>query len=531
MNPLQDGVNLTRVLARAGVLQPVRPDRALRMASAARHWGVSLASTFAVPAARFGERTAIVDERGALSYDELDRRTDAQARGLLELGMQSGDVAGILCRNHRYILEATGALAKIGVHTLYLNTGFSAPQLREVFAREQGALLVHDEEFDDLARAAGIDRRVVAWYDHADPAHPSLDELARRNAGAPRPPRPTVDSHTIILTSGTTGTPKGASRRTADSAGPMVALLERIPYRAGETMVVAAPIFHSWGFSNALVGLLLGDTLVLERRFDAEHVLAAIAERRADALVAVPVMLMRMLELPDDVRRAYDVSSLRIVPLSGSSLPGDLATRFMDAFGDVLYNLYGSTEVGYVTIATPADLRRAPSTAGRPPRGAEIRLLDDDDHEVGPRATGRIFVRSGLLFEGYTDGRSKRVLDGFMQTGDTGHVDDDGLLFVDGRDDDMIVSGGENVFPSEVEDVISRHPAVAEAAVVGVPDDEWGQRLKAYVVARDGRALQADEIRTYVRDQLARYKVPRDVEIVTELPRNATGKVVRRDLT
>jgi len=241
-------------------------------------------------------------------------------------------------------------------------------------------------------------------------------------------------------------------------------------------------------------------------------------------------MLLRMLELPAEVRARYDTSSLRFVPLSGSALPGNLATRFMDAFGDVIYNLYGSTEVGSVSVATPADLRAAPTTAGLPPRGTLIRLLDEHDREVPAGANGRIFVRGPLAFSGYTDGGSKTVVDGFMHTGDTGHVDRNGRLFVDGRDDEMIVSGGENVFPSEVENVLTRLPGVVEAAVVGVPDDEFGSRLKAFVVARPDAALDAETVRAFIRANLARFKVPREVEFVEELPRNGTGKVMRTEL-
>jgi fatty-acyl-CoA synthase len=241
-------------------------------------------------------------------------------------------------------------------------------------------------------------------------------------------------------------------------------------------------------------------------------------------------MLLRLLELPRDVRRGYDTSSLRFVPLSGSALPGDLATRFMDAFGDVIYNLYGSTEVGSVSVATPTDLRAAPTTAGRPPRGTLIRLLDDDDRDVPAGTSGRIFVRGPLSFSGYTDGGQRNIVDGYMHTGDTGHLDHDGLLFVDGRDDEMIVSGGENVFPHEVEDVISSHPDVVEAAVIGVADPDFGTRLKAFVVARGETGLDAEAVRAYVRANLARFKVPRDVEFVAELPRNGTGKVLRREL-
>jgi fatty-acyl-CoA synthase len=391
---------------------------------------------------------------------------------------------------------------------------------------------VHDAEFDAIATEIDDTTRFLAWTDASAPTSGirTLDDLAARHADGPRLERPARDGRVIILTSGTTGPPKGAFVASTPHAGAGIALLERLPYRVGEKMVIAAPCFHAWGFANATTSMLLGDTMILERQFDPERSLALISQHRAEVLVAVPVMLLRLLELPDEVRARYDTSSLRFVPLSGSALPGDLATHFMDAFGDVIYNLYGSTEVGSVSVATPADLRAAPATAGRPPLGTQVRLLDDDGHDVPTGESGRIFVRGPLSFSGYTDGGSKKVVDGYMHTGDTGHFDRDGRLFVDGRDDEMIVSGGENVFPREVEDVIARHPDVLEAAVVGVPDPEFGSRLKAFVVARPDTALDADAIRDLVRSNLARFKVPRDVEFVAGLPRNGTGKVVRRDL-
>ena len=530
---LADAARAAKALVRSGVLRPEPPDRIWHIAQAVRHWGPGLAAAFAMGAARYGDRPALVDERGTLSFAELDGRSDAIARGLIETGVRAGDTVAILCRNHRYFFEISGALAKLGVNALYLNTGFAAPQIAAVIQRERAIVLVHDDEFGALAATAGVEARLVAWSDETiSIEHPTrtLDDLARRHANGPRLQRPKRDGRVIILTSGTTGAPKGAFVAGTPHPGAGIALLERLPYRAHENMVVAAPCFHAWGFANATTSLLLGDTMVLDRRFDPERSLALIARHRAEVFVAVPVMLLRVLELPAEMRARYDTSSLRFVPLSGSALPGDLATRFMDAFGDVVYNLYGSTEVGSVSVATPADLRAAPSTAGRPPRGTLVRLLDEDGRDAKTGAKGRIFVRGPLTFAGYTDGGSKTVIDGFMHTGDTGHVDRDGRLFVDGRDDDMIVSGGENVFPGEVEDVIARHPDVVEAAVIGVPDPEFGSRLKAFVVARPEAALDADAVRELVRANLARFKVPREVEFVDELPRNGTGKVMRREL-
>ncbi|HEV7523743.1 MAG TPA: AMP-binding protein [Acidimicrobiia bacterium] len=532
VDQLSEAVRATRALVRSGVLRPERPDRLWRIANAARHWGPGLAAVFAIGAARYGDRAALVDEQGALSFSELDGRASAVARGLIETGVHAGDTVAVLCRNHRYFFEISGALTKLGANALYVNTGLAGPQIAAVLDRERAILVVHDEEFSAVVAEAGNQPRLLAWTDPSVPTKETrtLDELAARHADGPPLARPARDGRTIIMTSGTTGPPKGAFVANAPHVGAGIALLERLPYRAQETMVIAAPCFHAWGFANASTSLLLGDTMVFERHFDPERSLALIERHRAQVFVAIPVMLMRLMELPEETRRRYDTTSLRFVPLSGSALPGDLAPRFMDAFGDVVYNLYGSTEVGSVSVATPADLRDAPATAGRPPRGTLVRLLDDDGHEVPPGTNGRIFVRGPLTFSGYTDGGSKAMIDGFMHTGDTGHFDAAGRLFVDGRDDEMVVSGGENVFPPVVEDVIARHPDVVEAAVVGVPDPEFGARLKAFVVARPGATVDTESIREYVRANLARFKVPREVEFVDELPRNGTGKVLRRDL-
>jgi fatty-acyl-CoA synthase len=241
-------------------------------------------------------------------------------------------------------------------------------------------------------------------------------------------------------------------------------------------------------------------------------------------------MVQRILELSDDARTRPDTSSLRIVALSGSALPPTLATRFMDEFGDVLYSLYGSTEVAYVSVAGPADLRAAPSSAGRVVRGVQVRLLDEDGNDVPVGATGRIFAGSAMTFEGYTSGEDKDRVGGLTATGDVGRFDDDGRLYVEGRDDDMIVSGGENVFPAEVEDCLIQHPDVTDAAVVGADDERFGQALVAHVVLRSGARTSSDELRAHVKQRLANYKVPREIVLRDALPRNETGKVLKRQL-
>ena len=285
----------------------------------------------------------------------------------------------------------------------------------------------------------------------------------------------------MILTSGTTGTPKGAPRNEAgiDAA---VSLMSRLPLRYGWRTHIAAPLFHTWGFAHLALAMLLGSTVVLRRRFDPEGALAATQDERCQSLVVIPVMLQRILALPEETLAAYDLSRVEVVAASGSALPGTLALSWMDHFGDHLYNIYGSTEVAYASVATPEDLREAPSSAGRPPHATVVRIFDEDDQPVPDGETGRIFVGNSMLFEGYTGGGGKDMIEGLMSTGDVGRIGDDGRLYVEGRDDEMIVSGGENVFPQEVEDCLVGHEAVAEAAAIGVDDDDYGKRLRAFVV-------------------------------------------------
>jgi fatty-acyl-CoA synthase len=520
-----------RVLRRAGIVGPMRPDKALRVGSTFVRWGASPATGVTVAAIEHPHEIAILDERGSLTWQRLHHRSNALAHSLAALGVGPGDGIGVMARNHRGFLETTLAAAKLGASALYLNTMFAGPQLVEVMKREGPKALVYDEEFEDLL--AGVDpevKRIVAWHDGAPPAGAATVEQLIAT-GDPADLAPPVDKpRFVILTSGTTGTPKGAQRTSPDGLMTLASLLDMIPYRSGSTMMIAAPLFHSWGFLHFVVSLPTNSTMVLRRRFDPEETLKAIERTRADVLAVVPVMIQRILGLPEDVLARHRLPTLKIAALSGSALPGELAVEWMDRFGDNIYNLYGSTEVSFATIATPTDLRAAPGTAGRPPRGTTVRLLDEAGKEVPNGEVGRIFVGNDMKMEGYTGGGNKEAIDGLLSSGDVGHFDPDGRLFVDGRDDEMIVSGGENVFPREVEDLLADVDGVAEVAVIGVDDEKFGQRLKAFVVLEDGASLSEADLGTRVKANLASYKTPREVEFLDELPRNATGKVLKREL-
>ena len=510
----------------------MRPDRLLALYRALDRYG-PMGASVAVAATSNGPRTGLIDELGTLTFAEMDRRSNALANSLRARGFAPGTGVGILCRNHRGILDASFGVLKAGGRAVYLNTDFSAPQTAGVCSREGVEALIYDQEFSDVvAGAAAPWGRFVAWTDQAGGESgdgPTLEALIETGDPEP-PPKPSRPGDVIILTSGTTGAPKGASRTPSRSLAAATAILSRIPFRGREATYVASPLYHSWGLGVSVLNVSLGSTLVMRRRFEPEAALVALSEHRCSAIALVPAILNRLLSVGADRLSSLDLTSLRIIASSGSHLEAALATRAMDTFGEIVYNLYGSTEVAWATIATPEDLRAAPGCAGKPPRGTRVEVLDEHGRRLPFGVTGRIFVGSGMEFAGYTGGGSKEVVDGLMSTGDVGHFDREGRLFVDGRDDEMIVSGGENVFPREVEELVSAHEAVLEAAAIGMDDDEFGQGLCLFVVVRPGHTLDAGAIKEHVRSNLARYKVPRHVVFLDHLPRNPSGKVLKRDL-
>jgi fatty-acyl-CoA synthase len=511
---------------RSGLVGLEPPHRIAKLLLAFERYGM-LGGAITVGGIRHGDRAAVIDERGELSYRELDERSSALANAWCREGLEAGEGVAILVRNHRGFLEAFFAACKCGARIILLNTSFAGPQIREVATREETDLLVYDEEYSEVLEGVDPPRgRWRAWAEES--GDDTLDALIE--SGDPSaPPKPDKSARITILTSGTTGTPKGAPREEPRTLGIIGSLLSKVPFRAREVTELCAPMFHALGFAQAMVAIGLGSTLVIRRRFDPKETLESVEQHRATAMVMVPVMLQRTLELGVDEIKSHDTSSLRIIFLSGSQLPAEAARRAMEAFGPVIYNLYGSTEIAYATIATPEDLQAEASSVGKVVRGSVVKIFDEDGNELPTGDSGRIFVGNLSQFEGYTGGGSKETLEGLMSSGDMGHFDEEGRLFIDGRDDEMIVSGGENVFPAEVEELLSGHEQIEEAAAVGVDDEKFGQRLKVFVVKRDG-GLSEDEVKKYVKENLANYKVPREVVFVDELPRNATGKVIKREL-
>ncbi len=527
-----DEAYFAAVCLRSGMVGPELPHRVAQILRAFERYGL-LGGAITMGAIRQGGDVALIDECGQLTYKELDERSNALANAWREHGLQAGAGVAIVARNHRGFLDAVFAAAKCGAKMILLNTSFAGPQIREVAGREGTDLLVYDDEYCGMLE--GIDPphgRWRAWVDD-QPQPPAPDTIEYLIEGGSRkpPPKPSSGPRVTILTSGTTGTPKGAARGEPRSLGLLGGLLGKVPFRPREVTELCAPMFHALGFTQAMLAIGLGSTIVVRRRFEPQATVDSLEHHGATAIVLVPVMLQRILDLGDQTLETRLASTrLRIVFVSGSALGPDLARRTMEAFGPVLYNLYGSTEVSYATIATPEDLKAEPGCAGKVVRGSVVKIIDQRGKQLPCGETGRIFVGNTSQFEGYTGGGTKDEVGGLMSSGDVGHFDEHGRLFIEGRDDEMIVSGGENVFPAEVEELLAGHAAIDEAAVIGVDDKQFGQRLKAFVVVHDGAELTEADVKDYVVQNLARYKAPREVSFLDELPRNPTGKVLKREL-
>jgi acyl-CoA synthetase (AMP-forming)/AMP-acid ligase II len=518
---MTDGVLATtaRALSSSGLLSLPAPLTALRLIREVYRGGTNLYTLLAIAAARWPDRTAIIDDDGAVDYRELRAKTESLAQELSGVGVGSGQAVGIMCRNGRDFPAAVFAAALVGADVVLVSTEFRADALAGALDAHQITTMFCDNEFAEKVRDAGPSVRVI------DPATVPTQTGTRR-------PKVVASGRLVLLTSGTTGVPKGVPRspRMSSGLGVGMTILQRTGLRVGSRIAVAVPMFHGLGLGMLMLTVSLGGTALTHRRFDAEAVLAQASLQRADALSVVPIMLARILDLSPRVRARNPLSSLQVVISSGDRLDPSLARRFIADYGEILYNAYGSTETGIGALATPLELRHAPETVGHPVAGCPVRIFDRNGRPVGPRVTGRIFVGGELTTDGYIGGGAKAVIDRLTSTGDMGYLDNAGRLYIVGREDDMIVSGGENVYPRALENALSAHPDVAENAVIGVPDEQFGRRLAAFVVPRPHSDVGIPALREYLKGKVSRFEQPRDIHIVDSIPRNPAGKVIRKEL-
>ncbi|MFC9898290.1 AMP-binding protein [Nocardia sp. NPDC127579] len=521
---LMQGIEIAGRVLGTGIVSS-RPDRALRQSLRLVCQGFTPSGGFAVAAARSPDRLALVDHWGACSYAGIDRRARTLACALSRLGFGRRDTFGLLARNHIETVECLVAAGRLGADVVLLDAGLSPRRIAQIAARGGLSAVFVDGDLEALVSEVHPDV-VVFSTDGASsvPGRVAVEDMIV--AGRKRSRAPRRSGRIVVLTSGSGDSPKGAWRSRSKGFAAVAAIRSRIPFRTGETMLITVPLTHSWGLVALQAGVALRATIVLPDFADAEECLRQIAIQGVTVLVTAPAMLRALLDLPVEVLTRYDISSLRMVVSCGAPLAGATVLRFLGVFGDILYNVYGSTEASVVSVADPVDLRISPETVGKPPRGTTVAALGPDRQPVPIGAVGRIFVRNHWLFDGYVDAVPPDDCDGLLDTGDLGYLDVSGRLFLLGRADETIRARGGTVFARPIEEALEMLPQVREAAVLGIPDDDLGQRLTAFVVC--GGGLDPEAIRHYLRHRLGRRFVPHEVNFLNALPRSGTGTVLKR---
>jgi fatty-acyl-CoA synthase len=505
------------LLARAGILKPLPPRTIAEMARQIRRDGFKSHLIYTLYATSQPKKLAIAYDDRRTTWAELRDRVDRLANHFLATGVGPGSSVTIMLPNRPEFIETNAAAMRVGATVSFVNPRAPAADAKAIFERTKADVVVTHR--DDLEGATIL--RVGDDYEDAIAAASSEEPVVDRNAR----------SKVVVFTSGTTGRPKGAVRSLEQSAsmGALTGFLRTIPYKTSDVHMVVCPLYHSSGSGFATVAQGLGNTMVIVERFSPENFCRTVQEHKVTTTTVVPTMLHQIAAWPE--AKDYDLSSLRIVVCTGSPLREEVRKEARDLLGNVIYDLYGSTEMGWVSIATPDDQLRAPGTVGKPVPGITLRITDPDGNDVPQGERGEIWARSSLGMEGYMDDpdlQDERMRDGYISVKDVGYLDDDGYLHVVDRADDMIISGGVNVYPAETEIALNAHPNVDEATVLGVPDPKWGERIVAAVVP-SGEVTE-DALIAWAKENAAYAAVPKEIRFVDALPRNDIGKVDKKQL-
>jgi len=542
---LERGVFFAKVLRATKVATPMRPTSLAHFIKTARQVkrGPHLAVMF--HAATHPEKAAVVEysEHGVtrMTWGELDATINRLCNALHARGVTGGKRVAIMLPNSREYLIAQQALARLGATAVQIGYRLKASEVAFILENSQPvATIVHASYLGTIREARKLAKRSDEMI-----AVGALDSTVRdaeewdRALAASDPAMPPKVSEgdgggLIVYTSGTTGKPKGANRSWKKTGFEAVAdMMFQMGVRADDRHLVTCPLYHSAAPAFVAIMMALGATIVLQDHFDPEQSLQIIEKEKITCTLMVPTMLIRIAALPSATIAKYSTHSLRWVMSGAAPLSTEAARRFMDVFGPILWNFYGSTETGLVTLAGPGDHVTRPGTIGKALRGNSIRLLDDSGRTVMQGEVGELYARNSTLMSGYhgdQEATNNAQREGFYSVGDVGRMDSAGYYYLESRKHDMVISGGVNIYPREIEDHLSTHPAILEAAVIGVPDPEWGETLRAFVVLRDEAQLTEREVQDFCREGLADYKRPRKVTFLAEMPRNPTGKILKREL-
>ena len=505
-------------LRRAGVLRPLGPRTTLEVTKQFLREGFKSHLVYTLHATRDPKKPAIIFEDRVTTWAQLLDRIRRLANHFLSTGVGPGGSVAIMTPNRPEFIEANAAAMRIGATVSFVNPRAPAAEANAIFERTKADVVVTHR--DDL----GTDTQILPVGDDYERA------LERASKSEPRVDR-SAHSKVVVFTSGTTGRPKGAVRSLEQSAslGSLTGFLKTIPYKTADVHMVVCPLYHSSGSGFATVAQALGNPMVIVEKFSPEAFCQNVQEHKVTTTTVVPTMLHQIAAWPQ--AKDFDLSSLRIVVCTGSPLREEVRDEARELLGNVIYDLYGSTEMGWVSIATPDDQLKKPGTVGKPVPGIELQITDADGRPVEQGERGEVWARSSLGMEGYMDDPelgAERMRDGYISVRDVGYLDEDNYLHVVDRADDMIISGGVNVYPAETEIALNAHPKVDEASVLGVPDPKWGQRIVAAVVP-SGEVTE-DELIAWAKDNAAYAAVPKEIRFMDALPRNDIGKVDKKKL-
>jgi fatty-acyl-CoA synthase len=531
-----------KVLRASKVAQPVRPGRFARFIRDVRQTSMGPHVAVMFHAAAHPDKEALVEygEHGVrrLTWGEFDATINRLANALVARGVRGGSRVAIMLPNGSEYLIAQQALARLGATAVQIGYRLKPPEIAYILANsEPTASIVYAEYVAAMEDARAQAKLTGPMIVVGGTGAPDTDWDHALAAASPEVPPKTKGGDgggVIVYTSGTTGKPKGANRSWKKTGFESVAeMILNVGMTADDRHLVVCPLYHSAAPAFVAIMMSLGATVVLMNHFEPEGALDIIQRERVTCSLMVPTMIIRIANLPEATIKQYDTSSLKWIMSAAAPLTTEAARRFMNLFGRVLWNFYGATETGLVTLAGPNDHVDRPGTIGRALRGNQIRLLDDSGQEVPRGQIGELYARNSTLMSGYhnnDEATSSAQREGFYSVGDMGRVDEQGYYYLESRKHDMVISGGVNIDPREIEDHLHTHPAILEAAVIGVPDPEWGETLRAFIVLRGTQQISETEVIDYCRQGLADFKRPRKVTFLEELPRNPTGKVLKREL-
>jgi acyl-CoA synthetase (AMP-forming)/AMP-acid ligase II len=494
----------------------------------------------AMHAAQAPDKPAVITDTGrTATYAQLNRRVNRAASVLQSMGMQRGDRCVQVQYNGLEPIELSHALRKLQCVATPMNYRLRGAEIAYLLNDSGAKVIVAGPEFLDHVDEArpqvenAEQRRWVAVVGDAEPPAGWESYETLLAGGVEREPdSPSgITGPTMIYTAGTTGNPKGAYRPSGVEPTVIFQWVQTFGLGNDDVHLLAGPGYHSAPAAFASLQQILGATLVTMRRFDAEQALRLIAEHRVSTTFMAPILVKRVVDLPDAVKQRHDVSSMRVLIVAAAPFPGEVKRRAAEMFGDSVWEFYGATETGIVTVIGPDDLLRKPQSCGRPMPGVEVRLTDDEGNEVGVNQPGELWSRSVGTFGEYLnkpEATQRNFRDGFFTVGDVAYRDEEGFIYICDRKVDMIISGGVNIYPAEIEAVLHTNPVVEDCAVIGVPDPEWGEAIKAVVKLREGAQATEEEIVAFLMERLADYKRPRSVDFVEDFPRDAAGKLLKR---